>query len=274
MEKIVLRLQEMVALYGLQFVLAIVILIVGRMITKMLKGQVRKGLIRAHVDMTIVTFLSNAVYYAMLAFVVVIALAQLGVQTTSLIAVLGAAGLAVGLALQSSLANVASGFLIVMLRPFTIGHYIEAGGQAGTVKDISILTTELRSPDNKTITVPNREIMNGSIVNYSATGTRRLDLVFGVGYEDDLKQVKNALETIVRTDDRILSDPAPLIAVSELAGSSVNLAVRVWVNSGDYLPVQFDLTERVKLAFDEQNISMPFPQQDVHVHYAEGRTQQ
>jgi small conductance mechanosensitive channel len=188
-----------------------------------------------------------------------------GIETTSFIAILGAAGLAIGLALQGSLSNFASGVLIIMLRPFKSGDYIEAAGKSGSVEKIEIFATELRTPDNKVVIVPNSSIMSGAITNYSREATRRIDLVIGVDYDADLKQAKQVLQSVLEADDRILKDPAYTVAVSELADSSVNFVVRPWVKTPDYWAVYFDLMENIKLALDEANINIPYPQMDVHV---------
>jgi small conductance mechanosensitive channel len=194
------------------------------------------------------------------------AIAQLGIQTTSFIAVLGAAGFAIGLALQGSLGNFAAGVMMIIFRPFKAGDFVEAAGISGVVEEIKIFTTTLRTGDNKTIIVPNSNITSSIIVNYSAKPTRRVDLTVGVSYSDNLDKVREVISGIIAADDRVLVDPGPTIAVSELADSSVNFAVRVWVNGSDYWPVFFDLNETIKKRFDEEGISIPFPQQDVHVH--------
>jgi small conductance mechanosensitive channel len=205
-------------------------------------------------------------YMGIMALVVISALGQLGVNTTSFAAIIAAAGLAIGFALQGSLGNFAAGIMLIIFRPFKAGDFVEAGGVAGVVEDVQIFATKIRTGDNKEITVPNGAITGSSIVNYSAKPTRRVDMVFGIGYDDDIKRAKEILEQVVTSDQRVLSDPAPTIAVSELADSSVNFVVRPWVNSGDYWPVLFDITENVKLEFDKQSVSIPFPQTDVHVH--------
>ena len=199
-------------------------------------------------------------------FIIIAAIGQLGIQTTSLIAVMGAAGLAVGLALQGSLSNFAAGVLIVIFRPYRVGDFVEAAGISGSVEQVQILTTILKTPDNKRIIVPNAQIMDSIITNYSANDTRRVDLVVGVSYDDDLDKVRNTLRSLIDADDRILKDPECLIAVSELADSSVNFNVRPWVNAADYWGVYFGLTEAIKKRFDQEGISFPFPQQDVHMH--------
>jgi len=198
--------------------------------------------------------------------VVLAALSQLGIQTTSFIAILGAAGLAIGLALQGSLANFAAGFLMIIFRPFKVGDFIEGAGVAGVVEQIQIFTTILRTPDNKTIIVPNAGLSNGNITNYSTKDTRRVDLTVGASYDADIRHVKQVLEGIIAADQRILPDPAPMIVVSELADSSVNFVVRVWVKSPDYWGVFFNANEQVKLRFDEEGIGIPYPQRDVHVY--------
>ena len=199
-------------------------------------------------------------------FLILAALGLLGIQTTSFIAVIGAAGLAIGLALQGSLANFAAGFLLIIFRPFKVGDYIEGGGTAGTVEAIQLFTTQLASPDNKTIIVPNSKMTGDNIVNFSTKGTRRVDMVFGIGYEDDIDKARNIITEILSQDERILQEPAMKIAVSELADSSVNFIARPWVNAADYWNVYFETTEKVKTQFDAEGISIPYPQRDVHVY--------
>jgi small conductance mechanosensitive channel len=205
-------------------------------------------------------------YIALLVFVVLAALGQLGIQTTSFIAVIGAAGLAIGLALQGSLSNFAAGFLMIIFRPFKVGDYIEGAGVAGTVEVIQIFTTQLKTPDNKTVIIPNAALTAGNITNYSAKGTRRVDLVFGIGYGDDIDHAKNVIMDVLAKEERILKDPATTIGVVELADSSVNFAVRPWVKADDYWNVYFNLTENIKKSFDSEGISIPFPQRDVHMY--------
>jgi len=199
-------------------------------------------------------------------FVIIAAISQIGIETTSLIAVMGAAGLAVGLALQGSLSNFAAGVLIVVFRPYRVGDFVEAAGISGSVEQVQILTTVLRTGDNKQIIVPNSQIMGSIITNYSANDTRRVDMTIGVSYDDNLDKVRATLEELIDADARILKDPEPLIAVSALADSSVNFTVRPWVKTGDYWGVMFDLTEAIKKRFDKEGISFPFPQQDVHLY--------
>ena len=261
-------LQEMLNTYvipwGINIVLAAIIYIVGRMVAKIIVGIVRRLLNKANMDNILIDFVCSIVSTALLLFIIIAALNQLGVDTTSLIALMGAAGLAVGLALQGSLQNFASGVMLIVFRPFKTGDFVEAGGVAGTVEKISIFSTMMRTGDNREIIVPNGSIYGGTITNFSARPTRRIDMVFGIGYDDDLKKAQTILREIVTGDERVLKDPEPLIAVSELADSSVNFVVRPWVKSGDYWAVMFDLTEKVKLTFDEQGISIPYPQMDVH----------
>jgi small conductance mechanosensitive channel len=268
------RLQELLAFYGLQIVAAIVIFIVGRWIAKALKNVVKRMMAKGNVDEILISFVGNLTYIALLAFVIIAALNQLGIQTTSFIAIIGAAGLAIGLALQGSLANFAAGVLMIIFRPFQVGEYIEGAGVAGSVEKVQIFTTQLKTPDNKTIIIPNAKIMGDNITNYSAKDTRRVDMVIGVGYGDDLKKVREILEDILAKDDRILEDPAPTIGVLELGDNSVNFAVRPWVKRDDYWGTYFDVTETVKRRFDEEGISIPYPQRDVHLYeYKEAAVQ-
>ena len=265
MEDLIETGRQLALTYGLNIVFAILIYIVGKWAAKIIKKSIVKIMNRANVDDLLVTFTSNLAYAAMIVFVVIAAVGQLGVQTTSFIAILGAAGLAVGLALQGSLSNFAAGVLMIIFRPFKVGDFIEAGGTAGIVEEIDIFTTQIRTGDNKTIYVPNGNVMGDNIVNYSTKDTRRIDMVVGIGYEADIKHAKSILEEIVASDDRILKDPAVTIGVVELADSSVNFAFRPWVNTVDYWSVYFDLNETIKLRFDEESISIPYPQQDVHL---------
>lgn len=247
-------------------IVAAVILFGGLWLAKQIRGLVVDLLEKRGVDPLLASFSSSIAHILLAAFVIIAALSQLGIQTTSLIAVIGAAGLAVGLALQGSLANFASGVMIIALRPFKVGDFVEAGGTSGIVEMIQIFSTQFRTPDNKTIIVPNASITDGSITNYSAKATRRVDMVFGISYNDDIKMAREILQDLVESDERILKDPEPLIAVAELADNSVNFVVRPWVKSDDYWPVLFDMTEAVKLRFDKEGISIPFPQRDVHLH--------
>ena len=251
--------------FGVKLVVAILIFYLGRMVASLATKGIRKIMESQSVDPILVGFVSSLVHWTLMAFVIIAAITELGIQTASLIALLGAAGLAVGLALQGSLANFAAGVLIVLFRPYRVGDFVEAGGVAGTISQVQILTTVLNTPDNKEITVPNSQIMGTIITNYSANATRRVDLTIGVSYGDDIDKVRRVIRDLVDADSRILKEPACLIAVSELADSSVNFHVRPWVKTADYWAVYFDLTEAIKKRFDAEKISIPFPQRDVHV---------
>lgn len=251
--------------WGIRILFAVVILVVGRWIAKRIVGFLRRLMQRAELDEMLVSFLCNIAYAMLLVVVVLAALDQLGVNTTSALAVLGAAGLAIGLALQSSLSNFASGVMLILFRPFNKGDFVEAAGVSGVVEDIRMFSTVLHTVDNREIVIPNDQINSDKIINYSARDTRRVDLVFGIGYGDDLAKAKQLLDEAVAAEKRILQDPAAVIMVSELADSSVNIAVRPWVNSADYWDVRAALLESVKSAFDLNGISIPFPQRDVHV---------
>ena len=259
------KLVELVQSYGLPIIWAIVIFIVGRIVARTISNSVGKMMIKSHVDETLIKFAKSMIYIALMIFVILAALGKLGIETTSFAAILAAAGLAIGLSLQGTLGNFAAGIMLILFRPFKIGDFVEAGGVSGIIEEIHIFSTKLRSGDNKEITVPNGQIMGSTITNYSAKETRRVDMVIGVGYDDDLKKVRAVLEDILDSDERILKDPAPTIGVLELADSSVNFVVRPWVKSGDYWPVLFETQETIKLRFDAEGISIPYPQQDVHV---------
>jgi small conductance mechanosensitive channel len=257
---------DLLVTFGLRLLAAAAIFIIGRWVAKMLTSLARRTMRNAEVEDTLGRFLGNIIYTVLLAVVIISTINQLGIQTTSLLAVLGAAGLAVGLALQGSLSNFAAGVLIVAFKPYKVGDFIEAGGVSGSVEEVQIFTTVLKSPDNKKVIVPNSQVMAAEIVNYSANDTRRVDLVAGCGYDDDLDKVRRILNEIVSGDERILTDPAPTIAISELADSSVNFVVRPWVKGADYWGVYFDLTEQIKKRFDAEGVSIPYPQRDVHVY--------
>jgi len=258
--------QRLVFLYGLQILYAALVLIIGRWAAKFVRRIIERLMGKGGLDPTIVKFTGNLSYIALLAFAVLAALNQLGIQTTSFVALLGAAGLAIGLALQGSLSNFAAGFLMILFRPFKVGDYIEAAGTAGTVEEIQIFTTALRTPDNKLVIVPNAKLTADNIVNWSAKGTRRVDMVFGIGYGDDIDRARSVIREIIEADPRVLKDPAPLVALWQLGESSVDFVARPWVKSADYWSVWFDTTEKVKKAFDAEGISIPFPQRDVHVY--------
>lgn len=260
---------EMITQYGVGLLSALAIFLIGKWVAKKAKNILTNMLRRSKVEPTLIGFFANIVYALMMTFVVIAALSQMGVETASLAAVLAAAGLAIGLALQGSLSNFAAGVLIIMFRPFSKGHYIEAGGSAGTVEDINIFTTLLVTPDNRHVIIPNSAITDGPIVNYSAESKRRIDLVIGVGYDDDLSVAKDVLMKTVMADSRVLKDPEPKVAVLELGDSSVNFVVRPWVSADDYWPARFDLTMAIKNALDEAGLSIPYPQRDVHIHQVE-----
>jgi small conductance mechanosensitive channel len=264
-QEIIMQGQIFVAEYALKVLAAIAIYFIGRLIAKTIAKTLLKTLEKRGIDTTISKFAHNMTYATLLIFVILAALSQVGIQTASFIAILGAAGLAVGLALQGSLSNFAAGILMIIFRPFKIGDYVEAGGKAGTVEDIQIFATQLKSPDNKVIIIPNSAIMNDSIVNYSRKEMRRVDLKIGVSYDAYLPDVKALLIKTVQAHDLVLADQPVQVAVSELGDSSVNFIVRVWSKTPDYWTVFFDLTETIKLTLDENNISIPFPQVDVHM---------
>lgn len=254
--------------FGINVVTALLIFIVGRWAVGLFTRALSRLMRKQEVDATLQSFVGNFVRMVLLVFVVIAAISALGVQTTSFIAVLGAAGLAVGLALQGSLSNFAAGVLIVLFRPYRVGDYVEAAGIGGTVEGVQILTTTFVTPDNRRIIVPNSQVMNSVITNYSVNDTRRIDLVVGVSYKDDLDRVRKVLQDLIDAEDRILPEPATTIAVSELADSSVNFVLRPWVATPDYWAVRFSLTEAIKKRFDAEGISIPYPQRDVHLYQA------
>ncbi len=265
MSSILNKVWELVTIYGIKVLAAIAIFIIGRWVAKALSNLIRSMMRKGALDQTIRRFVANMVYIVLMVFVVLAALSQLGIQTTSFIAILGAAGLAVGLALQGSLANFAAGFLMIVFRPIRVGDFIEAAGTAGTVEEIAIFTTTLVTPDNRTVIIPNGSLTGDNIVNWTLKGTRRVDLVMGIGYDDDIDKARQIMKDVMAQDDRILKDPAPQIAVVELADSSVNFVVRPWAMASDYWGVYMTTTENIKKAFDANGISIPYPQRDVHV---------
>ena len=265
-QQLLAKVYEIGTVFGVKIVGAIVVFVVGRWIAKLFGRFIRKLLDKREVDPTVTKFVGNLTYFALFTFVVLAALGLLGIQTTSFIAVLGAAGLAIGLALQGSLANFAAGFLLVLFRPFKVGDFIDAAGVAGTVEAIQIFTTQLATPDNKTIIIPNAKLTGDNIINFSSKGTRRADMVFGIGYGDDIDKARDIITDVLSKDGRVLKDPPIQVAVSELANSSVNFVTRAWVNAADYWGVVFDATEAVKKRFDAEGVSIPFPQRDVHIY--------
>ncbi len=260
------QLSELLSSFGISLFIALSILIIGRQVVKILIKVISTALERSNTEDTVRIFVTNLLNTLLMIVVFIAAINQLGIQTTSIIAVLGAAGLAIGLALQGSLSNFAAGILIVIYRPYKVGDYIQADNHLGTVDDIQIFSTVLKTPDNKLVIVPNGSIMNGSIVNFSNQDKRRVDIIASCSYEDDIDKVKSVLADILSKDERILNEPKPRIAVSELADSSVNFIVRPWVKNSDYLDVYYSLLEEIKKRFDQEGIAIPYPQTDVHIH--------
>lgn len=256
---------DLVMTYGLKILFAIIIFFVGKYFSGVAQKLVRKLLNSRKIDPTVVSFVANLTWAVVFVFTVIATLGQIGVQTASLVAVIGAAGLAVGLALQGSLSNFASGVLMVLFRPCRVGDYIEAAGIAGTVDEITIFSTKLRTPDNKVIVAPNSSIMNGTITNYSASENRRIDLVIGVSYSADIALTKKVLTDILDNNQYVLKDPSYTVGLSELANSSINFVVRPWVKTADYWTARFEILEQIKNALDAANIEIPFPQMDIHV---------
>ncbi len=257
---------ELLMVYGPKMLLALLVLVVGFWLIGRVLKVMQMALDRKGVDLTLKRFLRSLASIVLKTLLLISVASMVGVATTSFIAILGAAGLAIGLALQGSLSNFAGGVLLLLFKPYKVGDYIEASGHAGTVHSIQIFTTVLKTPDNKTVIIPNGPIANGSIINYSAEPTRRVDMVFGIGYGDDIDKARAVLNKLIVADKRILSEPEPAVLVGELADSSVNFKVRVWVNAADYWGVYFAMHESVKKAFDSDGVSIPFPQRDVHIH--------
>jgi small conductance mechanosensitive channel len=251
---------------GMNVVWAVIILVVGMIIAKMIRGAVRKALERSEMDATLVPFLSKLVYYLVVAFVVIAVLGRFGVQTASLVAVLGAAGLAVGLAMQGTLSNFAAGVMLLVFRPFKVGDFVEAGGESGSVQEIGVFSTSMNTGDNVRIIIPNSNVWGATVKNYAFNDTRRIDLVMGIGYGDDIGKAVDVFNRVMAADDRVLKDPAPVVAVHELADSSVNLVVRPWCNKADYWALRWDLTRAFKEQLESAGCSIPFPQQDVYMH--------
>lgn len=265
LEQLLEKAPELATIYGTKILMALVIFIVGKYLANVMKKVTSGLLIKRNIDKTVASFIGNIAWSVVFAFTVIATLSQFGVQTASLVAVIGAAGLAVGLALQGSLSNFAAGVLIVIFRPCRIGDYIEAAGVSGTVDEITIFSTRLITPDNKVIIAPNAAIMDGTITNYSALGKRRLDLVVGVSYDADIKQTKAILTAVIENNEFTLEDPAHTVGILELADSSVNFAVRPWVKTADYWGAYFSMQEELKLALDAAGIAIPYPQLDLHV---------
>jgi len=254
--------------WGLKIILAVVIFYIGRIVVSVVIKVVKKLMLARAMDAILISFLTSILRLVLLLFVVIAALSQLGIDTTSLVALLGAAGLAIGLSLQGSLSNLASGVMLIIFRPFTKGDFVEAGGATGVIEKINIFTTTMTTPDNKEVIIPNGAILGSNITNFSARPTRRVDMVFGISYDDDIRKTKQVLEDILAADERILKDPAPVVALGALADSSVNFLVRPWVKTEDYWKVFWDTTETVKLRFDAEDITIPYPQMDMHMKQA------
>lgn len=272
MEKILEKLYEYLVTYGLQIIAALAILIVGRWVAKLTTRGITRAMVRADADRTLTKFVENVSYFAMLFLVIIAAIAKIGVPTVQFIAVIGATGLAVGLALQGSMSNFASGLLLIVFRPFKVGDFVEVGGTKGTVREIQIYATVLDSLDNVRITIPNAQITNTTISNYDANDTRRIDLKIGVSYDDDLKKARQVIDSVIASDPRILRTPAPEIAVSELADSSVNFVVRPWVKPADYWDVYYDTTAKLKVALEANGLTIPFPQRDINIRTVDQKT--
>lgn len=250
--------------FASKLLLALLVFFIGKRIARWVTNLVVKALKRNNADIELTGFLESLIYWGLFAMVIVAALGQLGVQTASFIAVIGAAGLAVGLALQGSLSNFAAGVLILILRPFKVGDFVDVAGESGKVRKIQIFTTELLTSDNKCVIIPNARVLDSNIVNYTSTGQRRVDMIFGISYDDDIDQARAVLKKLIDDDSRVLKDPTPVIAVHALADSSVNFTVRPWVKTEDYWSFYWHMTEQVKKQFDANEISIPYPQRVVH----------
>jgi len=262
---------SLLTIYGLKVIGAILILIIGRMIANWAKKQVEYRFEQsATVDQTLKGFVSSFVRYLVLIVTFLAVISQFGVETTSLIAVFGTAGLAIGLALQGTLSNVAAGVMLLIFRPFKVGDYVDAGGTAGTVKSISLFITELATPDNVQILVPNSQVWGTVVKNYSHHTTRRVDLVMSIDYADDIDKAQAVVESVVKADSRVMADPAPMVVVGNLGESSVDLTIRIWCQAGDYWPLKFELTKQLKQKFDAEKLTIPFPQRTIHMVKADG----
>ncbi|MFH2092930.1 MAG: mechanosensitive ion channel domain-containing protein [Pseudomonadota bacterium] len=252
--------------YSVKIIAALIIFIIGKWLARKITSLITKLMEKSNVDITLTKFLDNILYYTLMIVVILAAAGQLGINTTSFLTIVGAAGLAVGLALKDSLSNFASGVMLILFRPYRVGDVVTAGGVTGGVAEIALFNTTLNTPDNQRVIVPNSSITSNVITNVTANPTRRVDLVIGISYDDDIKKAKDILESIIKEDSRVLDTPAYKIAVSELADSSVNIVVRPWVKTTEYWDVYFDLTEKIKTTFDAQGITIPYPQRDVHLY--------
>jgi small conductance mechanosensitive channel len=265
MESFLERLPEFAMTYGLKVIAALVIFFIGRWLAGLISGLIKKALLRSNVDENLATFLKNLAYFLILAFVIIAAIDKLGVQTTSFAAIIGAAGLAIGFALQGSLSNFAAGVMILIFKPFKAGDFVEVAGTMGSVVEVRIFNTVLSHPDNRKIIVPNAQITADKIVNFTDIDKRRVDMTFGISYDDDIRKAKEVLEGLLKADERVLSDPASMVAVSELGDSSVNLVVRPWTRPSDYWGLYFDLMEKGKVELEKAGLSIPYPQRDIHM---------
>jgi small conductance mechanosensitive channel len=259
------RLVEFATVYGLKVIGAILILIIGRIMAGILRRAVRKILTRTNTDRSIVSFVGSLVYALVIVFVIIAVLQKFGVETASLVAVLGAATFAIGFALQGSLSNFAAGVMILLFRPYKVGDFIDAAGVMGSVKDIKLFTTILATPDNIKIIVPNSKIFGDTIKNITAYDTRRVQVEVGISYDSSIQKAFDVIMNLIKTDPRILTEPAPVIAATALGDSSVNVVIRPWVKKEDYWDVYFDLTRKIKETLDENGIVIPFPQRVVHM---------
>ncbi|MDD5717370.1 MAG: mechanosensitive ion channel [Sulfuricurvum sp.] len=255
--------------YGLKVIGSLLIFLIGRWVAGKVVSLLKKGMSKAHVDPTLVSFAANATYVGLIVIIVIAAISNLGVETTSFVAVFGAAGLAIGLALKDTLSNVGAAVLIIFFRPFKVGDFIETSGVMGTVKAINLFSTTLTTSDNRSIIIPNGTLVGGNIINYTGNDTRRIDMVFDIDYKDDLKLAKEVIMEVLLANPKVLKEPMPVVAVGALAQNSVQIFARPWVAVEDYWDGMFEVTEAVKLEFDKHHISIPFPQMDLHVRKGE-----
>lgn len=265
-EKYVEMAKELVITHGLKVIIALVVLLIGLRIVKGITNVIGRAMEKRNVDESLRPFLSSLISVLLKVVLIISVISMIGIETTSFIAVLGAAGFALGLALSGTLQNFAGGVIILILKPFKVGDFIDAQGHMGTVKEIQIFSTIMKTPDNKTVIIPNGPLSTGSLTNFSTEPQRRVDMEFGIGYSDDIDLAKSVLNRLISEDERVLKDPAPQVVLSKLADSSVNFTVRVWADAGDYWGIYFDFHEKVKKAFDKEGVGIPFPQMDVHMH--------
>ncbi len=266
LEGILTTIGDLAVTYGLKLLMAIITLVIGLWIIKLIMKAIGKNMEKREVDPTLRQFLGSMLSMILKILLIITVISMMGVEMTSFVAILAAAGFAIGMALSGTLQNFAGGVMLVIFKPFKVGDFIDAQGYTGTVNQIQIFNTILKTPDNKTVIIPNGGLSTSSMTNFSTEPQRRVDFTFGIGYSDDIDKAKSVIESLIAADDRILKDPATFIAVSELADSSVNFVVRVWAEASNYWGIFFDLTENVKKAFDKEGISIPFPQTDVHVY--------